>query len=270
MSPKAVQLRGRFFGRFCETARARLRHCQDLLVAGASAHSAAIRLELYSLAGEAAFLGCTEVFALARQGETAAGRIAEDPAAVIGCTRAVRALGRALDALEAGRPPGERPGLAASAASAALAAVPVATPPRRDVRGRILLVDDSRLSAELLASILTEEGFAVEIASDGPGLERALATFRFDLVLSDVHMPDLDCALVCRRSREVAPRARVVLISGLAEDALARECRRVSADGYVPRERGLSAVVERVIAELAARFGLAEAAEVVEAAGQSI
>ena len=131
-------------------------------------------------------------------------------------------------------------------------------------------MDDSRLSAELLASILTEEGFAVEIASDGPGLERALATFRFDLVLSDVHMPDLDCAFVCRRAREVAPRARVVLISGLAEDALARECRRVSADGYVPRERGLSAVVERVIAELAARFGLAEAAEVVEAAGQSI
>jgi CheY-like chemotaxis protein len=251
----ALQIRDRFLARFCEAARARLRRSQELLAAGAFAHAAEIRLELYSLAGEAAFLGCTEVYALARQGEAAARRIADDPAAAVGCTRAVRALGRALDALEADAAPGTR--------TATAAAAPAIAPPRRDARGRVLVVDDSKLSADLLAALLVDEGFAVETANDGPGLERALSTFHFDLALSDVNMPDLDCALVCRRVREVVPRARVVLVSGLGEDVLARECQRVSADGYVPRERGLSAVLERVITELAARLGFAGAAEVV-------
>jgi len=255
----AVQLRARFLARFCEAARARLRRSQELLAAGASAHAAEIRLELYTLAGEAAFLGCTEVYSLARQGETAARRIADDPTVVVGCTRAVRALGRALDTLEAdGLAPGAR---------AAPAAAAVSAPPRKDARGRILVVDDSKLSSDLLAALLVDEGFAVETANDGPGLERALSTFRLDLALSDVNMPDLDCALVCRRVREVAPRARVVLVSGLGEDVLARECQRVRADGYVPRERGLSAVLERVLTETAARLGVAGAAE---AAGRRV
>lgn len=248
MSATAVELTGRFLGRFCDTARARLGRSRELLAAGASTHAGAIRLELYSLAGEAAFLGCSEVLALARQGEAAAQRISEDPAAVVGCTRAIRALGRALDALEAGRSPAEGPRPAAASAAAA--------PRGPAVRGRVLLVDDSKLSADLLAAILTEAGFAVESASGATGLELALSTFQIDLAISDVNMPGLDCARVCRRVREVAPRARVVLISGLSEESLARECERARADGYVARERGLTAVLERVVAELA---GIAEA-----------
>ncbi|HWO23701.1 MAG TPA: response regulator [Kofleriaceae bacterium] len=242
---KVAQLQGQFLARFCETARARLARSLELLGAGASTHAGAIRIELYSLAGEAAFLGCTDVLALARQGEAAARRIPEDRTAVLACTRAVRALGRALDALEALPLGGPRVQDAA--------AFSAARPPRAAAfRGRILLVDDSKLSSDLLTSMLVEEGYAVETASTAPGLERVLAKFSPDLALSDVNMPELDCAVVCRRVREVAPRARVVLISGLAEEALARARVRVGADGHVTRERGLAAVVERVRAEFAA------------------
>jgi CheY-like chemotaxis protein len=241
---RIVQLQGQFLARFCETARARLARSLALLAAGASTNAGAIRIELYSLAGEAAFLGCTDVLALARQGEAAARRIPEDRTAALACTRAVRSLGRALDALEA--LPAERPRGEAAAPRGAAAPRPAAA-----FRGRILLVDDSKLSTDLLTSMLVEDGYAVESASTAPGLERALARFPLDLALSDVNMPDLDCAVVCRRVREVAPHARVVLISGLAEEALARERERVGADGHVTRERGLAAVVERVHTELA-------------------
>jgi len=228
-----VHLRDRFLARFCEAARSRLDRSLKLLAAGPVAHAAALRLELYTLAGESAFLGFFDLSALARRGEEAARRIPEDAAAVVGCTRAVRALGRALGALE-GRHAEDAP------------PAPPAAAPEPPTRGRILVVDDSKLNAELLAALLTEEGFAVETASSETGLERALSSFRPDLVLSDVHMPDLDCAHVCRRAREVR-RARVLLISGLAEEVLARECQRLSADGYIPRARGLTAVLERVI-----------------------
>ena len=238
-----VELRGRFLTRFCDTAKARLGRCLDLMAAGASTHAAAIQLELYSLAGESAFLECSDILDLARQGETAARQIPEDPAAVVGCTRALRALSRALDALEPPRPRGSSTGF------------PIASPSEEVVRGRVLVVDDSKLSADLMAAMLSEEGFAVETAGDAQGLDRALASFRLDLALSDVHMPGLDCSLVCRRVREAAPHARILLISGLEEAALARECQRVSADGYVPRARGPAAVLERIIAELAGRAG---------------
>jgi CheY-like chemotaxis protein len=245
---KIAQVNGQFFARFCETARARLRRSQELLAAGASANASAIRIELYSLAGEAAFLGCTEVLTLARQGEGAARRIAADPASAVACARAIRALGRAIDEVEA-RPPQleppqpeprpeepQRPAAGTEGASA---------------RGHILVVDDSRLNAELLAVVLAEEGFAVAIAGTAAELERSLATRRIDVALSDVNMPELDVAVVCRRVREAAPRARVLLISGLAEDVLARECSRVRADGYITRERGLGEVIERAIDEIA-------------------
>jgi CheY-like chemotaxis protein len=239
--PRVQDLYGRFFTRFRETAQTRLERALELLGAGASAQASAIQIELYSLAGEAAFLGCREVHALARQGETFARQIPSDPKAVVACMRALRALGRALETLE---PPRDRE---------ATDPAPAPAPARPEIRGRILLADDSKLSADLLTTMFSEEGLVVEAVSNHVGLERALATLRIDLALSDVNMPELDCATVCRRVREVAPRAPVVLISGLDEEALARECQRVSADGYVPRERGLTAVVERVIAELAKR-----------------
>jgi CheY-like chemotaxis protein len=238
-----AELRGRFLTGFCDIARARLGRCLDLLAAGASTNAAAIQVELYALAGEAAFLEYSDLVALAREGEAAARRMPEDPAAVVGCTRAIRALGRALDGLGPQRPRGSSPSF------------PAPAPPEADARGRILVVDDSKLNTDLLKAMLSEEGFEVETASNAPGLERALTTFRLDLALADVNMPGLDCALVCRRVREAAPRARIVLISGLEEEALARECRRASADGYVPRARGPAAVLERVIAEMAGRTG---------------
>jgi CheY-like chemotaxis protein len=210
----------------------------DLLAAGASAHAAAIHLELSSLADESASLGHPTILALARQAEAAARQIPHDPAAVVCCMRTVRALIHTLGALEAGRAatePSEPPADASA---------------QEDVRGRVLLVDDSKVSAYLLSTMLSEEGFAVEIAGNEPELERALAAFRPDLALSDVNMPGFDCAVVCRRVKEVAPRARVVLFSGLAERALASACERAHADGYVSRDRGPAAVVERVIAEL--------------------
>jgi CheY-like chemotaxis protein len=237
----AVALRVRFLDRFCHTARARIGRSLELLATGASTHAAAIHIELYSLAGESAFLGCSEIFSLARQGEAAARQISDDPAAIVACMRAVRSLSRALEALDVQRP-GRK-----------LHDVPLAGPSdlqRPGGRGRVLLVDDSKLSADLLTIMITEAGFAVETASNAAGLERALAGFRPQLVLSDVTMPGLDCAYVCRRAKEVLPAARVVLISGLEEIALLHECRRVNADGYVSRERGLAAALERVLSEL--------------------
>jgi diguanylate cyclase (GGDEF)-like protein len=64
---------------------------------------------------------------------------------------------------------------------------------------RILVIEDSRVQALCLRSILTAGGFEVEVSIGGRrGLE-LFAASRFDLVLSDVQMPELDGYEVCRR-----------------------------------------------------------------------
>ncbi|HWU86933.1 MAG TPA: response regulator, partial [Kofleriaceae bacterium] len=199
--------------RFVEIAGGGLRRILELLAESASSHAPNVADELRALAGEAAFLELAEVVELAGRAEAAARRIPDEPTAVGACTRAVRALARALAALGGSGRSGVRR----------------APTPAPLVRGHVLLVDDSKLTSDLVAAVLGDAGFAVELARDAAGLERALAAVRPDIVLSDVHMPDLDCARVLQRVREVAPEVRLLLISADGEPALARECRRVGA-----------------------------------------
>jgi CheY-like chemotaxis protein len=237
----APELCARFVGRFSELAKARLARSMELLAESASAHAREIQGELQELVGEAALLELYEVLDLARRAADEARRIAEDPRAVIACTRAVRSLSRAVDGLE---PRGEEP---------ARAEEPQGPAACGRVHARVLVVDDSKLSADLLSAMLGDAGFAVASVRDQDGLEHALAAGRPDVVLCDVHMPGLDFAVVVRRVREAAPGARVLLISGLAEAVIERHCWRVSADGYVAREHGPAMILERVAAALVKR-----------------
>ena len=64
---------------------------------------------------------------------------------------------------------------------------------------RILLVEDERTIAESVAARLRAEGFAVQIAGDGPSAVAAAERDRPDLVVLDVMLPGFDGLEVCRR-----------------------------------------------------------------------
>jgi len=83
-------------------------------------------------------------------------------------------------------------------------------------RRRALVVDDESEIAELIAEMLNREGFAVEIAGNG---EEALGELRkrsYDLVLSDVRMPDLDGPALLRRLQSEWPALaeRLIFLTG--------------------------------------------------------
>jgi CheY-like chemotaxis protein len=83
-------------------------------------------------------------------------------------------------------------------------------------RRRALVIDDERDIAELIAEMLTREGFAAEVATSG---EEALAELRrrsYDLVLSDVRMPDLDGPALLRRLQSDWPALaeRLIFVTG--------------------------------------------------------
>jgi DNA-binding response OmpR family regulator len=66
---------------------------------------------------------------------------------------------------------------------------------------RILVVDDEVELAEAIAASLRQEGYAVDVATDGAGALDRLMINPYDLVTLDLTLPDIDGREICRRIR---------------------------------------------------------------------
>ena len=79
--------------------------------------------------------------------------------------------------------------------------------------GRILLVDDNRDSAELLAEALSALGYATHVAFDAPGALRAVQKLRFDVALLDIGLPVMSGYELAQRLRESPASAHIALVA---------------------------------------------------------
>ena len=113
----------------------------------------------------------------------------------------------------------------------------------------VLVVDDERQIVQLVADLLTDEGYDVRCAYDGVMALEAVDRSPPDLVLTDVKMPRLDGVALARRLRERGCRVPVVLMSAVYADA------KLSGVPFVPKPFDLDhllAVVGRALADAAA------------------
>lgn len=87
---------------------------------------------------------------------------------------------------------------------------------------RILVVDDEVSSAEVVALILTEEGYRVDFAVDTRQARTLLDQEQFDLLITDYMMPGMNGADLARAARGSGRHARiaVVMMSGAPSSAL--------------------------------------------------
>jgi two-component system, NtrC family, response regulator PilR len=75
----------------------------------------------------------------------------------------------------------------------------------------LLVVDDERSICELLEISFRKDGHKVEIASNGEDAKRKLASRVFDIVVSDICMPDMDGLELLRYCKEVSPSAAFII-----------------------------------------------------------
>ena len=82
---------------------------------------------------------------------------------------------------------------------------------------RILVVDDQRTNAEIVAGLLRNLGYEVEIALEGASALERVREMPIELVISDIMMPGMDGYQLCRRLRADPATALlpVVLITSL-------------------------------------------------------
>ncbi|MDP2239331.1 MAG: response regulator transcription factor [Burkholderiales bacterium] len=111
---------------------------------------------------------------------------------------------------------------------------------------RILLVEDDMMLAEAVMRALTQSAHSVDCARDGAEADRALATEKYDLVLLDVGLPQIDGFEVLRRLR--ARRSTVPVLMLTVNDALEDLVTGLDlgADDYLTKPFRLSELEARV------------------------
>src|SRR5271154_2275409 len=97
----------------------------------------------------------------------------------------------------------------------------------------LLVVDDEPSISELLEISFRKEGHKVEVASNGEAAKRRLATQVFDIVISDICMPDMDGVELLQYSKEVSPTTTFILITGVPTVDTAIDAVNFGADRYV-------------------------------------
>ena len=85
---------------------------------------------------------------------------------------------------------------------------------------RILVVDDEPFVCDAVKMMLTFDGHIVETASNG---KEALAMFevgKFDLVITDVVMPEMNGRVLGEKLNTLNPDSKILFLSGYTEDTL--------------------------------------------------
>lgn len=82
--------------------------------------------------------------------------------------------------------------------------------------GDILVVDDESVALRNLAHVLRKEGYSVTARQSGAGALVELEERRFDLVLTDLRMEQVDGWDVLRRTRDLHPDTGIIILTGYA------------------------------------------------------
>jgi DNA-binding response OmpR family regulator len=116
-------------------------------------------------------------------------------------------------------------------------------------RRTVLVVDDERAIAESVAARLRAEGFAVEVAFDGPTAVARARAGRPDLVVLDVMLPGFDGLEVCRRIQVERP-VPVLMLTARDDETDLLVGLAVGADDYLTKPFSVRELAARVHALL--------------------
>lgn len=115
--------------------------------------------------------------------------------------------------------------------------------------GRVLIVEDEPMVAEVVERYLRRDGYDVRIVGDGSAGLEAFASFQPDLVVLDLMLPGLDGREVCRRIRAHS-ETPVVMLTARGEEIDKLVGLELGADDYVTKPfspRELAARVKAVL-----------------------
>jgi two-component system response regulator PilR (NtrC family) len=114
----------------------------------------------------------------------------------------------------------------------------------------ILVVDDEQSICELLEITFRKEGHRVEVARHGETARRRLESQIFDIVISDIHMPDITGVELLQLCKELSPTSYFLLITGVPTVETAIAAINAGADRYVIKDHDLVDQLRRAVRQV--------------------
>jgi signal transduction histidine kinase/CheY-like chemotaxis protein len=110
---------------------------------------------------------------------------------------------------------------------------------RTETPVRVLLLEDSRLDAEMVVARLERSGFELEVATafDRASYFEELEARAYDVILADYALPDFDGVAALDAAREKNPHVPFIFISGRVGEEVAIETLQRGATDYVLKQR---------------------------------
>jgi DNA-binding NtrC family response regulator len=113
----------------------------------------------------------------------------------------------------------------------------------------LLIVDDERRFADMLARRLSLRGCDCEVCYRGRDALNILKRRNFDLVLLDLHLPDIYGTEVLTRIKEIDSGTPVIVVTGHGTEKDRKDCTRQGAYAFLHKPLGivtLMSIVERL------------------------
>jgi two-component system KDP operon response regulator KdpE len=118
-----------------------------------------------------------------------------------------------------------------------------------DQPAKILIVDDEPQITRVLRTALSTQGHSLRIAANGVEGMEAVHTWKPDLVITDLAMPQMNGVELCREIRGVS-EVPIIVLSVRNQDLMKVEALDAGADDYVTKPFSIQELQARVRAQL--------------------
>ncbi|GAC1509486.1 MAG: sigma-54 dependent transcriptional regulator [Terriglobales bacterium] len=106
--------------------------------------------------------------------------------------------------------------------------------------GNILVVDDERSICEMLDIVLRRDGHKVETVTSGADAKKKLDSALFDLIITDIRMPNINGIEVLRHAHQISPDSAVILMTAVDDyEAAVQVVKAGGATDYIRKSPGL-------------------------------
>ncbi|HMF93796.1 MAG TPA: response regulator [Vicinamibacterales bacterium] len=126
------------------------------------------------------------------------------------------------------------------------------TPSRPSI---VLIVDDEPSVQKFVARVLSEAGYATTIAGDGPeALEAAAKMTEFDLLVTDLMMPQMTGDELARRLRALHPSLKVLYLTGFSDRLFKEKVTLWADEAFLDKPCSVKGLLEAVALLLFGHF----------------
>lgn len=98
---------------------------------------------------------------------------------------------------------------------------------------RVLLVDDSKFMIRVLSKIVKEKHEIVGEAGDGIMAAKSYETFKPDVVLMDIVMPEMDGISAAKEITSKHPDAKIIMCTSMGQEGKVKKAIEAGAKGYI-------------------------------------